>query len=66
MSSAPDVEKWEPWQPRELSKKLHRAQRHWYVVGGWALDLWHRKETRTHEDIEFCCLRKDGRILWQN
>ena len=66
MSSAPDVEKWEPWQPRELSKKLHRAQRHWYVVGGWALDLWRRKETRAHADIESCCLRKDGRILWQN
>ncbi|MGA0228525.1 MAG: nucleotidyltransferase domain-containing protein [Paracoccaceae bacterium] len=60
MSSEPDVEKWDPWQPRELSQRLSEAERHWYVVGGWALDLWHRKETRTHEDIEFCCLRKDA------
>ncbi|MGY5774777.1 nucleotidyltransferase domain-containing protein [Rhizobium sp. LEGMi135b] len=32
---------------------------HWYVVGGWALDLWHGRQTREHEDLEFAVLRED-------
>ena len=29
------------------------------MVGGWALDLWHGAQTRTHEDLEFAILRED-------
>lgn len=25
----------------------------WYIVGGWALDLWYGEPTRAHEDLEF-------------
>lgn len=33
--------------------------RPWCVVGGWALDLWHGRETREHHDLEFTILRQD-------
>jgi hypothetical protein len=32
----------------------------WYIVGGWALDLWHGHQTRDHDDIELCVLVKDA------
>ncbi|MEQ1405013.1 nucleotidyl transferase AbiEii/AbiGii toxin family protein [Neorhizobium sp. Rsf11] len=31
----------------------------WCVVGGWALNLWHGHQTRSHEDLEFTILRHD-------
>lgn len=55
----PDENGWESWSPEELSRRLSRVSRPWCVVGGWALDLWHGKKTREHEDIEFTILRAD-------
>ena len=37
----------------------------WFVAGGWAIDLFLGKETRTHEDIEIAIFRKD-QIALQN
>lgn len=45
----------------------------WWVVGGWALDLWRGGQTRPHKDIEICTPRAtwpavrerlDGYALW--
>nr|WP_205925967.1 amino acid transporter [Rhizobium sp. P38BS-XIX] len=47
---------WSPWSPAELSSRLRHASGIWYVVGGWALDLWHGNQTRGHEDLEFAIL----------
>lgn len=55
----PDENSWDSWSPAELSRRLSRVSRPWCVVGGWALDLWHGKKTREHEDIEFTILRED-------
>jgi len=47
---------WLPWLPSELADRLKHAAGVWYVVGGWALDLWHGAQTREHEDLEFAIL----------
>lgn len=47
---------WGPWSPHELALRLGRDSPRWYVVGGWALDLWHGHQTREHEDLEFAVL----------
>jgi hypothetical protein len=49
----PDQDAWKPWSPAELSDRLASVSRPWCVVGGWALDLWHGKKTREHEDLEY-------------
>ena len=50
---------WAPWTPPEIYRHLRAVDSVWYVVGGWALDLWHGETTRAHEDLEFCILRPD-------
>lgn len=49
----PPDDAWKPWSPKELFARLGGSDTDWYVVGGWALDLWHGKPTRAHEDLEF-------------
>jgi hypothetical protein len=44
---------WEAWSPDELFARLHRTSLDWAIAGGWALDLWHGRQTRAHEDLEF-------------
>jgi hypothetical protein len=55
----PDEEAWDAWHPAELARRLAGVDRPWCVVGGWALDLWHGRETREHHDLEFTVLRED-------
>lgn len=50
---------WCAWHPSELARRLRDIARPWCVAGGWALDLWHGRQTREHEDIEFTVLRED-------
>jgi hypothetical protein len=39
-------------------------QRTFFVAGGWALDLWHGKETRPHDDeLEIATLRSDFAVF---
>ena len=52
MQPPPD-DAWEPWSPHDLFARLGGSDTNWYVVGGWALDLWHGAPTRAHEDLEF-------------
>ncbi len=58
-SDPPSVKAWQPWTPAQLQRKLEGISAPWYIAGGWALDLWLGYETRAHEDLEFCVLRKD-------
>lgn len=58
-TAALDALPWLCWQPDELARRLHRIDRPWCVVGGWALDLWHGRQTREHDDLEFTVLRED-------
>jgi len=40
------------WTPGEVAQRLAGIAAPWYVAGGWALDLFHGRQTREHEDIE--------------
>ncbi|WP_087725237.1 nucleotidyltransferase domain-containing protein [Pandoraea sp. PE-S2T-3] len=58
ISPFPD-DAWNAWTPNDLAQRLGATSAHWYVVGGWALDLWHGTQTREHEDLEFSVLPED-------
>ncbi|UDF30205.1 UNVERIFIED_ORG: hypothetical protein LHK14_02430 [Roseateles sp. XES5] len=58
-TTTPPHDAWSAWRPRDLQRRLAGITRPWCVVGGWALDLWHGRETRVHEDLEFTILRGD-------
>jgi Aminoglycoside-2''-adenylyltransferase len=43
---------WDPWTPDEVAERLGGVTTRWYVVAGWAIDLFLGRTTRIHEDIE--------------
>jgi len=43
---------WRPWQPEEVAGRLAAVAAPWCVAAGWALDLWHGRQTRPHHDLE--------------
>ncbi len=45
--------------PRRVAALMAGFPRPWYLAGGWALDVWLRRGTRPHEDIEIAILRRD-------
>lgn len=49
----PDENAWDAWSPEQLAAKLGGVNADWYIVGGWALDLWLGAQRREHEDLEF-------------
>ncbi len=49
----PTDDAWDAWSPEQLFSRLGASASEWYVVGGWALDLWHGAQTRDHDDLEF-------------
>jgi hypothetical protein len=48
----PDLDLWEPWTPAELAERLAGVSARWYVLAGWALDMFLGRQTRVHEDLE--------------
>ncbi|WP_232666294.1 nucleotidyltransferase domain-containing protein [Pseudonocardia sp. TRM90224] len=40
------------WTPHEVAQRLAGIDAPWYVAAGWALDLFHGRQTRAHGDIE--------------
>ncbi|MDH4982497.1 amino acid transporter [Hyphomicrobium sp. D-2] len=55
----PSDDAWSAWDPEQLAQRLRGVPCVWYVVGGWALDLWHGEQTRPHDDLEFAVLPDD-------
>jgi len=53
----PAEDAWLPWSPREIADRLAGISAPWCVVGGWALDLWHGRQTRAHHDLEIAIPR---------
>jgi hypothetical protein len=47
-----DDARWDPWRPEEVARRFAGSTFRWYVVAGWALDLFRGEQTRDHEDIE--------------
>jgi hypothetical protein len=48
----PDVELWDAWSPAQAAERFADLDVPWYVAGGWAIDLFHGKQRREHEDLE--------------
>lgn len=61
----PDHDAWSAWHPLELASRLAAVSKPWCIVGGWALDLWHGRQMRDHDDLEFTVLREDVGIFRQ-
>jgi hypothetical protein len=40
------------WNPSDVAHHLTGTATRWYVVAGWALDLFHGRQTREDGDIE--------------
>ena len=47
-----DLDSWDPWTPTEVAHRLRGVTTPWYVLAGWALDLFLGEQTREHADIE--------------
>jgi Aminoglycoside-2''-adenylyltransferase len=47
-----DLGAWDAWSPREAARRLERVAAPWYVIAGWALDLYLGRQTREHDDLE--------------
>jgi hypothetical protein len=45
-------ETWDNWDPAAIASQLEGVHARWFVVGGWALDLFHGRTTRKHDDLE--------------
>ncbi len=48
----PEDPPWAPWTPDEVARRLGGVATRWYVVAGWAIDLYLGTTTRSHDDIE--------------
>ena len=53
----PGLDAWDAWHPREAAARLAGLDVPWYVAAGWALDLWHGRQTREHGDLEIAVPR---------
>ena len=49
---APDLTRWDAWDPADAAERLAGVEAPWYVAAGWALDLFVGGEMREHEDLE--------------
>jgi hypothetical protein len=60
----PDLWEWEEFDPSRLLELMRSFAAPWWVGGGWALDLWLGRETRTHQDVDLAILRDDQHKLY--
>jgi len=49
--------------PRKVLKLLAGFEKPWFVAGGWAIDLYLKRVTREHNDIEIAIFRCDQLAL---
>jgi Aminoglycoside-2''-adenylyltransferase len=47
-----DLGTWDAWSPAEAAEHLRGVSTPWYVLAGWALDLFIGRQTRAHDDLE--------------
>lgn len=54
---------WEPLSIAELHAVMEQLGMRWWVAGGWAIDLFLGRQTRTHGDIDAAVLREEHSLL---
>jgi hypothetical protein len=52
--------------PLRVAAQMAGFDRPWFIVGGWAIDLFLGRETRAHHDVELGLFRADQRALWEH
>ena len=60
---AEDVHKWEPTSPAQIRQLLADLTIPWWIAGGWAIDLFVGRQTRSHGDMDVEILRRDQLIM---
>ena len=55
----PDKSNCVPYQPLEILSLLEAAPFRWWITGGWSIDLFLGKQTRSHFDIDVAIARSD-------
>jgi len=48
----PDDADWDAWSPQVIARHLAGVAVPWYVMGGWAIDLFLGGSHRAHDDLE--------------
>ena len=43
----------------EVKKVFEPFKRQWWIAGGWAIDLFLKRQTRPHDDIDVLIRRED-------
>ena len=52
--------------PLKVATRMAGFDRPWFVVGGWAIDLFMGRETCAHHDVEIGVFRADQRALYEH
>ena len=52
---------WEEFDAPRLLEVMADFDAAWWMAGGWALDLWMERESRSHQDVDIAILRGDSR-----
>jgi hypothetical protein len=56
---AHDLSNWKPLSPTEAHQFMKGLTAPWWIAGGWAIDLFVGRQTRTHGDCDILVLRRD-------
>ena len=54
-----DIHSWEPLSVEETVDLMSAVHVPWWIAGGWAIDLFLGRQTRTHEDTDVLIRRDD-------
>lgn len=57
------IDTWQPISIDELKATFKSADKPYWITGGWAIDLFLQKQTRTHEDLDVSIARDDQSIF---
>jgi hypothetical protein len=56
---------WQPLSINELKRTFAPAQKPYWISGGWAIDLFLKKQTRPHDDLDITIAREDQTCFQQ-
>lgn len=53
------IENWEPLDPYEAARRFITFPARWWIAGGWAIDLFAGRQTRSHAYTDILIHRRD-------
>jgi hypothetical protein len=61
-----DLGRWTPLDPVEVRRLLAPLEAPWWIAGGWALDMFLRRKTRDHADVDVELPRQDELVIQEH